>query len=72
MKTPTHSHYLKIGDVCARYSVGKSWIYDRINDGSFPKSRKFGYMSRWSMDDLLKWEINNGWRDQEQEAAANG
>ena len=70
MKIHTPPQYLKLSDVCHRYSVGKSWIYDRINDYSFPKSKKFGYMSRWSIEDLLRWEIDNGWRDQEQESEA--
>ena len=66
----TNTCYLKLSEVCHRYSVGKSWVYDQINDGNFPKSKKFGYMSRWSIDDLLQWEIDNGWRDQEKNTEA--
>lgn len=66
----TNTHYLKLSEVCHRYSTGKSWVYDRINEDRFPPPKKFGCMARWSMGDLLQWELDNGWRDQGQEDEA--
>ncbi len=62
--------YLKLKEVCDRYGVGKTWVYDNIKNKSFPAPKKLGCMSRWSSDDLLQWEIQNGLRDEEQEAEA--
>lgn len=59
--------YISLSKVCTRYDVGTTWVYDKISKGEFPAPKKFGYMSRWSSQDLLQWEIDNGWRDQEQE-----
>ncbi|WP_263322413.1 AlpA family phage regulatory protein [Endozoicomonas sp. Mp262] len=52
--------YLNIKRVCDRYSVGKSWIYQSIKEKIFPAPRKFGSNSRWSIQDLIQWEKDNG------------
>lgn len=71
MQSHIHTNiYLKLSKVCNRYNTGKSWVYDRIKEGRFPPPKKFGCMARWSLDDLLQWELDNGWRDQEQEQEA--
>ena len=64
----TQQHYLKLSEVCARYGVGKTWVYDSIKNQTFPAPKKLGYMSRWSSSDLLQWEIDNGLREQAPEA----
>ena len=63
--------YLRLSEVCSLYGVGSTWVYEKIKEGKFPKPRKFGAVSRWAAVDLLQWEVDNGWRDQEQEAATN-
>ncbi len=66
----SQQHYLKLSEVCTRYGVGKTWVYDSIKSQTFPAPKKLGYMSRWSSNDLLQWEIDNGLREQEPEAEA--
>lgn len=71
---PQINFYLKLSEIRALYGVGSTWVYDKIKEGTFPEPKKFGYMSRWAARDLLKWEMDNGWIDgeQEQEAVNNG
>ena len=67
----TQIRYLKLTEVCTLYGVGKTWIYDSIKAGDFPAPKKLGCMSRWSSDDLLKWEIDNDLRDKVTEPVEN-
>lgn len=60
-------NFFKLSEVCTRYRVGKSWVYDSIKSKTFPAPKKLGCMSRWSLNDLLQWEIDNGLKKQEPE-----
>lgn len=35
--------------------LGKSWIYDRVNDGSFPKPIKVGRRTLWVHSEVQAW-----------------
>lgn len=66
----TQQRYLKLSEVCTRYGISKTFIYDSIKKQTFLAPKKLGYMSRWSSNDLLQWEIDNGLKEQEPEADA--
>ncbi len=49
--------YFSVREVCIRYGVGTSTVYDWINHGQFPKPKKFGpKLVRFHIEDLLQWE----------------
>lgn len=60
-----YREYVKAKRICARYDVSEQWIYDQIALDKFPAPKRFGKLSRWSMNELLAWEIRNGWKPEE-------
>ena len=60
----TAPEFLSIKEICRRYSVGHSTIYDWVKHSQFPKPKKFGpRLSRWKMEDLLQWEAKQNGGD---------
>lgn len=57
--------YIKCKRLCDRYDVSEQWVYDRIALNEFPAPKKFGKLARWSIDELLAWEVEHGWRLEE-------
>jgi len=45
--------YLSIKDISGLTGLGKTTIYRRVNDGTFPKPIKIGFRSLWKRDELL-------------------
>lgn len=52
---------LKLKEVEQRTSLGKSTIYRRIKEGTFPPPRRIGdTMSRWNSLDIERWIEQQG------------
>ena len=47
---------LKLEEVKSMTSLGKSTIYQMMKEGNFPNRRKFGRSSRWSKQEVAKWQ----------------
>lgn len=45
--------YLSIKDISGLTGLGKTTIYRRVNDGTFPKPIKVGERSLWKHDELV-------------------
>ena len=45
--------YFNIHDILALTGLCKSTVYNRINDGTFPRPVKIGMRSFWKRDDFL-------------------
>ena len=48
--------FLTLCDLCERYVVKESTVYDWIARLGLPKPLKFGRLSRWKLSDILIWE----------------
>ena len=48
------SHKLK-QDSLDKQNITRSYLYEMLNEGSFPKPMKFGRTSRWLKSDIEKW-----------------
>ena len=46
--------YLSIKDISGLTGLGKTTIYRRVNDGTFPKPIKVGFRSLWNRDELMR------------------
>lgn len=47
---------LSIGEVTDRFNLSRSTIYRMINEGTFPRPKRFGAKTvRWSQKDLVNW-----------------
>lgn len=57
--------WIPLPTLIAYLNQGKSWVYDKIAANEFPAPKKFGRSSRWSVKDIIQWEIDNGYRDPE-------
>ena len=42
-------------DSLDKQSITRSYLYEMLNEGSFPKPKKFGRTSRWLKSDIEKW-----------------
>ena len=48
-------YFLSIAQVCEKVSVSSSFIYERINEGTFPLPIQLGGMSRWRGAEVDEW-----------------
>lgn len=49
--------YLRPRDVANRYSVARSTVYRWLRDDpTFPRPRRFGYVTLWDIAELEQWE----------------
>lgn len=46
---------IKLPEVCRQTGMGKSTVYDRINEKVFPSPIKLGRYSRWSQAEVQGW-----------------
>lgn len=47
---------IKLPEVAQRVGLGKTAIYEKINEGSFPAPYKLSqYASRWSEQEIERW-----------------
>lgn len=52
----TPERLLKISDVSRKIGMGKSWIYDRIETGAFPKPVRISPGAvRWRESEVDSW-----------------
>ena len=42
-------------DSLDKQNITRSYLYEMLNEGSFPKPKKFGRTSRWLKSDIEKW-----------------
>jgi excisionase family DNA binding protein len=47
--------YLTVKQVAERLGVGKSSVFDWAKRGVFPRQKKFGTTSRWSLAEVEAW-----------------
>lgn len=65
-----NSKILRLPQVREKVGLGKTAIYDKINEGAFPKPIKLGgRASGWLEDEVNEW-INKQVREQRESAAA--
>ena len=49
-------HFLRLSEVLQMTGMGKTFIYDRMNDGTFPKQIQLGAKSVvWNEQEVIKW-----------------
>ncbi|VVE53333.1 helix-turn-helix transcriptional regulator [Pandoraea anhela] len=46
---------LKLKDVVDQVGFGKTAIYKRVKDGTFPRPVNIGYASRWLESEVQQW-----------------
>jgi prophage regulatory protein len=51
----TNDRLLPLSKVEEMVGYGKTWIYEEIRAGRFPKPLKFGSSSRWSLLQVQAW-----------------
>ena len=42
-------------DTLDKQSITRSYLHEMLNEGSFPRPKKFGRTSRWFKSDIEKW-----------------
>jgi len=42
-------------DSLDKQNITRSYLYEMLNEGSFPKPKKFGRTSRWLKSDIEQW-----------------
>jgi prophage regulatory protein len=47
--------YVTLNEVIERLHVCKASIYTWVKAGHFPKQKKFGTSSRWSLQEVEEW-----------------
>lgn len=47
--------FLNIKEVSSVCGMSKSWIYEEIEAGRFPKQVELGTAARWSLNEILSW-----------------
>lgn len=47
--------FLRIAEVCALIRMNRSWVYQEIKDGAFPKPIKLGKRSLWYQREIEAW-----------------
>ena len=47
--------FLTVKEVADRLGVGRSSVFDWAKRGVFPKQKKFGTTSRWSLVEVEAW-----------------
>ncbi len=57
MARQTTAHrFLRLPEVLQMTGMGKTFIYDRMNDGTFPKQIQLGGKSVvWNEQEVIKW-----------------
>ncbi|MBN6075915.1 helix-turn-helix domain-containing protein [Aggregatibacter actinomycetemcomitans] len=48
--TETTPRYYSTSTVCKMLDVSRSWIWEQVNAGNFPKPVKFGRLARYPVD----------------------
>ena len=52
----TAPRFLRLSEVLQMTGMGKTFIYDRINDGTFPKQIQLGSRTVvWDKQEVIKW-----------------
>ena len=52
----TAPRFLRISEVLQMTGMGKTFIYDRMKDGTFPKQIQLGSRSVvWNEQEVIKW-----------------
>lgn len=59
----TEVKFFTVKQISVRYSLGVSTIWKWVKVGQFPQPRKMNGITRWHLEDLLTWEL-----DQQQKA----
>ena len=55
----TQPRFLRLAEVLEMTGMGKTFIYDRMRDGTFPKQIQLGSRSVvWSEQKVIKWMEN--------------
>ena len=50
------SRFLRLSEVLQMTGMGKTFIYDRMKDGTFPKQIQLGSRSVvWNEQEVIKW-----------------
>ena len=49
-------HFLKIGELVARYQITRDGINKLVRRGVFPRGIKIGRAHRWALSELTAWE----------------
>ena len=47
--------YITIKEIVERLGISKASIYSCSKDGRFPKQKKLGSSSRWSLQEIEDW-----------------
>jgi excisionase family DNA binding protein len=47
--------YINIREVMERLGLSKATIYSWAKAGTFPKQKKFGCSTRWSLHEIEEW-----------------
>ena len=50
------SEFFTVIELCQRYSIKQSTLYEWIKSKNLPKPLKFGRLSRWRASDIAAWE----------------
>jgi hypothetical protein len=48
--TETKPRYYSTATVCEMLDVSRSWVWEQVNAGKFPKPIKFGILARYPVD----------------------
>lgn len=48
--TETKPRYYSTATVCEMLDVSRSWVWEQVNAGKFPKPVKFGRLARYPVD----------------------
>ena len=48
--TETKPRYYSTATVCEMLDVSRSWVWEQVNAGKFPKPIKFGRLARYPVD----------------------
>ena len=60
-KPPPTERFLKLSDVTRQVGLGKTFVYNEVQAGRFPRPVKIGARaSRWRLSDINKWMDEQG------------
>jgi prophage regulatory protein len=60
----TVERFIKLAEVVRRCGLGKTMIYEKMKEGTFPKAYKLSiYATRWSEREITAWidDIKDGY-----------
>lgn len=51
--------YIRLAEVCEKFSISPSTVWRKVKDGSFVKPHKLSHgVTAWKNSELNKWEQN--------------